>query len=112
MSPLYYENKKKLKRAVWAKTGGICHLCDGEIDGIKYMTFDHIIPVVNGGLLVEENLLPAHQVCNGIRGSEDICNPENYKMIKLIVKNAIEAAIQKELKKKATLNSLPKFRGT
>ena len=53
----------------------ICHLCAEEIDlDLHYnderaWTLDHIAPVADGGdLLAEENLAPAHRICNARKG--------------------------------------------
>lgn len=43
--------------------GMLCHICDGWIaDGD--LSFDHVIPLARGGSHTEDNIKPAHLVCN------------------------------------------------
>lgn len=46
-----------------------CHICDKSIDsflrdGPGRLVFDHIIPLARGGTHTEDNIKPAHRVCN------------------------------------------------
>lgn len=55
----------RLVRLVLAVKGRICHLCG--LPGAT--TADHVIPWVHGGRNELENLEPAHQGCNSVRGA-------------------------------------------
>ena len=53
---------------------GICHLCDGKIDGTREAwDADHVIPLEISGDDSDDNLRPAHERCHSIKtGSKDI----------------------------------------
>lgn len=58
------------RRAKWdaiilAKTGGLCHICGGEL-GDDWAA-DHVLAHAGGGASSAENYLPAHILCNGYR---------------------------------------------
>lgn len=60
-------HRRNQQARVWAKTGGICWLCDLPVP-LKGMSMDHITPKSNGGQATFENLMPSHKRCNGCRG--------------------------------------------
>ncbi|MBM3545106.1 MAG: HNH endonuclease [Alphaproteobacteria bacterium] len=55
------------REAVFAKTGGRCHLCGGTLN--KKWAVDHVQPYALGGTDSLDNFLPAHSRCNGNRRS-------------------------------------------
>lgn len=71
-----------------------CALCGSPISlgGEKYLggiTVDHIIPKSQGGTLALDNVQPAHQKCNNIKGDtglgETMQDPdEDYRKIKYL----------------------------
>lgn len=55
---------RRLLREVLAGKGTVCHLCRRPgADSI-----DHLIPHSAGGAYTYDNLMPAHRVCNSMRG--------------------------------------------
>jgi hypothetical protein len=50
------------RRAILSKTGGRCHICGGEIDGV--WDADHVFAHAQGGVHAADNDLPAHSICN------------------------------------------------
>lgn len=53
------------RQAVLSKTGGLCHICGGKIDGA--WAADHVLAHANGGEHAVNNYLPAHDLCNNYR---------------------------------------------
>lgn len=49
--------------------GTVCHICRGEIAAGE-LSFDHVIPLVRGGAHIEDNLRPAHTLCNIRKGAK------------------------------------------
>lgn len=47
---------------IFQKTGGLCHICGGELD--SRWTADHIKPIAKGGDNSLDNFLPACSICN------------------------------------------------
>ena len=58
---------KKQRRIVREKTGGVCHLCGGDLD--RRWQVDHVVPLSRGGESKPENYLPICKECNRIRWS-------------------------------------------
>lgn len=61
---------------VFDKTDGRCHICGRAIPADLedsaaplYFEVDHLVPSSNGGALAFENLMPAHRLCNSVRGA-------------------------------------------
>lgn len=48
---------------ILARDGWICHICGGFMLPSE-LSFDHIVPLSKGGAHSEENLSPAHLICN------------------------------------------------
>lgn len=44
--------------------GFICHICNKEIMDLKDLHMDHVVPLARGGAHAQDNLLPAHGICN------------------------------------------------
>ena len=61
-----------------ARDGWRCHLCGKRVDRARLWpdvmcgTFDHLIPVVDGGSEEPENLALAHLSCNSKRGARGV----------------------------------------
>ena len=53
------------RRSILSKTGARCHICGGKIEG--QWQADHLLAHSAGGGHAEENVLPAHAVCNNYR---------------------------------------------
>lgn len=57
------------------RDGWRCHLCERSVDKTRRgndplaPTYDHLIPVVDGGTDAPENLRLAHRHCNTRRGA-------------------------------------------
>lgn len=45
-----------------------CNICGNPILRKQKMSIDHHIPKMHGGTDFRENLFPAHQICNSIKG--------------------------------------------
>jgi 5-methylcytosine-specific restriction endonuclease McrA len=45
-----------------------CHICDKIILPHHKLHFDHVIPLKRGGSHTEDNIKPAHGVCNTRKG--------------------------------------------
>ncbi|ANY79501.1 hypothetical protein BB934_15775 [Microvirga ossetica] len=57
---------------VWEKTGGVCVLCDGRIDGVRERWIaEHIRALELGGADDFDNLGPAHDTCAADKTRED-----------------------------------------
>ncbi|MBE9011937.1 HNH endonuclease [Pseudanabaenaceae cyanobacterium LEGE 13415] len=61
---------------VFQKTGGLCHICGGELD--NRWTADHIKPVAKGGDNSINNFLPACSTCNRLKWHR---SPEAIRLI-------------------------------
>lgn len=55
----------KARSLVYAKTGGKCHICGGDL-GERWQA-DHVLAHSAGGGHSEANYLPAHATCNNYR---------------------------------------------
>jgi len=55
----------KTRRVIYQKTGGLCHVCGGELD--QSWTADHVKPVAEGGAHEIDNFLPACSLCNRLK---------------------------------------------
>lgn len=52
---------------------GICHLCDGRIDGTREAwEIEHVLPLALGGDDSDENRKPAHVKCHKAKTRDDI----------------------------------------
>lgn len=62
-----------LKRKVWEKTGGRCHVCgrvlvfDARMGKKGRWQIDHIVPVKKGGKDKVKNFLPICRICNRLK---------------------------------------------
>ncbi len=62
-----------IKRQIWEKTGGRCHICgrvlifDATKGEIGKWNVDHIIPFTRGGKDNSKNFLPICKVCNRLK---------------------------------------------
>lgn len=61
--------KKKLRKKLLKKHGGVCGICKEPILVGQKVTLDHIIPTSKGGTNLQTNLQPAHVVCNIRKGN-------------------------------------------
>lgn len=61
---------------VFQKTGGLCHICSGELD--SRWTANHIKPVAKGGDHSINNFLPACSTCNRLKWHR---SPEAIRLI-------------------------------
>lgn len=55
------------RNAIWARDGGLCHLC-GEAADPDAWAADHIIPIVHGGPHDPRNVAVSHPACNMAKG--------------------------------------------
>jgi 5-methylcytosine-specific restriction endonuclease McrA len=51
-------------KAVLDRHGMVCSICTKVIEHVLQLTYDHVIPLARGGAHTEENLRPAHRMCN------------------------------------------------
>jgi 5-methylcytosine-specific restriction endonuclease McrA len=58
--------KWRFRARIFAAWAHACAYCDDPAD-----TLDHVLPRSQGGLTVEENLVPACRRCNGAKSSTD-----------------------------------------
>lgn len=58
-----------LRRAVYARDGGVCQLCLKPVNWYSFAC-DHIKPVAHGGSTVLANLRLTHRRCNALRGTK------------------------------------------
>jgi 5-methylcytosine-specific restriction endonuclease McrA len=63
------------------KTGGLCHICGGEIPRESYWEADHIFAAAAGGRSESQNFLPAHGLCNTYKW--DHCGEEFQWVLKI-----------------------------
>ena len=66
-------SNKKLKRRynfLLKRLDGICVVCGEQITNIKSLTREHVIPSIRGGNNSEDNVLPAHHICNVIKNKD------------------------------------------
>jgi hypothetical protein len=57
---------------VWEKTGGVCVLCEGKIDGVRERWIvEHIRALELGGEDDLSNMGPAHQACALVKTQDD-----------------------------------------
>ena len=83
----------KQRRLVSEKTGGLCHICGGELD--ERWAADHVRPFAKGGDNSIENFLPACYTCNRLKWHR---SPE---VIRFIMQLGIYA--KKEIEKDSIL---------
>lgn len=58
---------------LWRKQNGICARCkDPQPMKIEEATFDHIIPITEGGLHSKSNGRVLHRSCNSSKGANDM----------------------------------------
>lgn len=72
-----------LRKEVWAKTRGTCHVCGGRA-GRRWQA-DHVVPHQLGGKRSADNYLPICRECNGLRWSH------RPKVIRLIIRMGVYA---------------------
>ena len=56
--------KSRFRARIFAEWQHVCAYCAEKAD-----TLDHVLPRSQGGLTVEENLIPARKRCNGSKSS-------------------------------------------
>ncbi len=57
---------------VWEKTGGMCVLCDGKIDGVRERwIIEHVRALELGGADELSNMAPAHEACALVKTQDD-----------------------------------------
>lgn len=56
--------------AILTEHGMACHICSGEIDSLADLHFDHVLPLARGGAHAEDNIRPAHALCNMRKGAK------------------------------------------
>jgi 5-methylcytosine-specific restriction endonuclease McrA len=54
---------------VYQRTNGICYLCHSFVSFDDFH-IDHVIPLAIGGTNDLSNLLPAHRICNQVKGKK------------------------------------------
>lgn len=64
--------RQKVKKRLYDRDGGICHLCDRIVIWTEEVSFDHVIPLSKGGRKGAANLKLAHISCNNKRGDDDL----------------------------------------
>jgi len=67
---------KRERRLIFAKTGGLCHICGGKLD--EKWSADHVQPVGHGGESTTDNFLPACHACNRLKWGRP---PEEIRLI-------------------------------
>src|SRR5690348_1238381 len=60
--------RRRLRAAVWDKTGGLCWYCGNPTNPYRDFSVDHFVPVKNGGAHLISNLVPSCRRCNGLKG--------------------------------------------
>jgi len=85
---MYSPIDKAKRRRVWQKTKGYCWYCGRDLvwaasdpnrERIKdWFVVDHATPQIEGGTDELENLLPACQSCNCMKGSKDVEEFRNW----------------------------------
>lgn len=55
--------------AILERYGMVCHICGERIVGRTHLHFDHVVPLALGGPHINENIRPAHAVCNLRKGA-------------------------------------------
>lgn len=72
-------HRRNLRQRKFVEQNGLCHICsepmllDDDKEGPLFATFDHIIPVAEGGpQSTVSNVKLAHKRCNNKRGREDV----------------------------------------
>ena len=63
------------RKRIHESCNGMCAYCGCELR-YEDMQIDHIMPLINGGMDVIENMLPACRCCNHRKGSENL---ERYR---------------------------------
>ncbi len=87
-----------MRRSLFTRQGGICYLCGGPMElyavngrTVDMATFDHLLPVADGGSDDESNLRMAHQGCNSIRDRLNIVGvPLALPMTRLVTHRSKE----------------------
>jgi len=64
-SPKRCSSGARTRKAVFEKTGGVCHICGGDL-GTRWAV-DHVKPLAKGGQNTVENYLPACGPCNRLK---------------------------------------------
>jgi 5-methylcytosine-specific restriction endonuclease McrA len=59
-------SKTRFRAWIFAEWSHACAYCTNPAD-----TLDHVVPRIDGGMTVAENLVPACRRCNGAKGSDD-----------------------------------------
>jgi 5-methylcytosine-specific restriction endonuclease McrA len=54
------------RTSILEKTDARCHICGGDVSSERWQA-DHVLARSGGGAHVEDNYLPAHQLCNNYR---------------------------------------------
>src|SRR3990167_6767036 len=62
------QKARELRSSQWWKrrcSSGLCHYC-GEKISPRFLTMDHIVPIVRGGKSTKGNVVPACKECNTV----------------------------------------------
>lgn len=72
----------KVRQRVFARDGGICHLCETEIQTGQKWDLDHVVALINGGENRETNLKPAHRKCHKDKTAADVAEKSRIAAIR------------------------------
>lgn len=63
---------KKDRARIFTANSGICHLCDGKINGaVEAWEIEHVIPYALTQDDSDDNLRPAHVKCHRVKTADD-----------------------------------------
>ncbi len=74
------EKARRLRSSQWWKRRcslGICHYCGKKISP-RFLTMDHIVPIVRGGKSTKGNVVPACKECNARKKHSLLMEWEEY----------------------------------
>ena len=69
MNRIRSDRRIELKKRWIAEGRNRCTYCKVRLD-VLTMTVDHYVPLSEGGTNKQENLCPACDICNGLKGNE------------------------------------------
>lgn len=78
--PKNTEKREQLRKRLFERQDGLCHLCGGPMTLLRkrhnvgrfFATFDHVLPRSDGGTAHISNLKLAHRKCNNARNSKPL----------------------------------------
>jgi hypothetical protein len=75
--------RENIEESLWAKSGGHCYLCEGEINrSSDDVEADHDVPESAGGLTSIDNLNLAHSACNKAKRDSKTVDVRPYLKLK------------------------------